>query len=814
LAVDDDDFLTALDDVDAEWDNDEDDEWGNDDDVATLMNVVTKADIEVARAPILRRSLSQQDRDLLREEQRTWAEGVARDLRQANLGVISPEDLAKISVPAGMKAVLKSDVLAALSFGTDEIDRATAKILGEPVADAVVMRAAELAARAREAKQLDVKGAADAATVLQSLSRSLLRDWQYTPTRKVFVQRVEARVAKHLARARVWNEKLQCGPRRKTARFDAMVRREHLRRTRFHVAAEASKRMNEKLEAPLRPPRVWQYLLAWFFVLGTHAFFAYYLITTGAQFGLQKSKVWLIESFFATVTMFLIVKPLFVVFYYLMVPSLLEENIAEAAEARKRGRRARALPFATELPTGATYYVLKRRPELAETPAGKIVASEQEASQGPHDAEAFVRSLGEAAPGRLTSIIGHALVCLVGTFLLLHEEVQETMLEELVAALPVFASGVLGLIPTSLMERDDGVGEMMSLIVVAIWVLIAYGLFLLMRNIYHVFLEAVDPEQKAHASLRRRGPKILARLKRAASRIRRPKASQEEPDLAATAEAARNQLALVPIKAAPVSVDRPLVELSPEGVAAWLFLQELPGDPADVDALGERVRERAITGAEFSRLDADALKTMGVATLGLRKAILRRVREDAAAQRAAAQALVRVGASRGAVVTSESSASRAVASAEPGRQLVTRDALAPRTEEAEVDAYAEAVKKRRAALRAIFDRVDYNHDGQVSRIEAIKALRKDDEFARMLGFAHHTHVRQEDGTRDKLMLAFGALDENEDKMLSFEEFRHASLVALSSVAAPPPPASGVALGAAGPPTPPVQMGSGDMNAKL
>ena len=349
------------------------------------------------------------------------------------------------------------------------------------------------------------------------------------------------------------------------------------------------------------------------------------------------------------------------------------------------------------------------------------------------------------------------------------------------------------------------VSEMMSLLVVAIWCLIAYGLFLLMRNIYHVFLEAVDPEQKAHASLRRRGPKILARLKRAASSFRRPKGPQEpeEPDLAATAEAARNQLALVPLKAAPVSVDRPLVELSPEGVAAWLFLQELPGDPADVDALGERVRERGIPGAEFARLDADELKIMGVTTLGLRKAILRRTREDAAAQRAAAQALVRVGASRGAAVTSESSASRA-ASTEPGRQLVTRDALAPRTEEAEVDAYAEAVKKRRAALRAIFDRVDYNHDGQVSRIEAIKALRKDDEFARMLGFAHHTRVRQEDGTRDKLMLAFGALDENDDKMLSFEEFRHASLVALSSVVAPPSD-SGMALGA---------VGSGDMNAKL
>ena len=346
------------------------------------------------------------------------------------------------------------------------------------------------------------------------------------------------------------------------------------------------------------------------------------------------------------------------------------------------------------------------------------------------------------------------------------------------------------------------VGEMMSLLVVAIWCLIAYGLFLLMRNIYHVFLEAVDPEQKAHASLRRRGPKILARLKRAASSFRRPKGPQEpeEPDLAATAEAARNQLALVPLKAAPVSVDRPLVELSPEGVAAWLFLQELPGD---ADALCEQVRERGISGAEFARLDADGLKQLGSATLGQRKAILRRIRDDAAAQRAASQALARVGASRGAVVTSQSSASRA-ASTEPGRQLVTRDAVVPRTEEAEVDAYAEAVKKRRAALRAIFDRVDYNQDGQVSRIEAIKALRKDDEFARMLGFAHHTRVRQEDGTRDKLMLAFGALDENDDKMLSFEEFRHASLVALSSVVAPPSD-SGMALGA---------VGSGDMNAKL
>ena len=90
LAVDDDDFLTALDDVDAEWDNDEDDEWGNDDDVAALMSVVTKADIEVARAPITDGPCLSTIGMYCREERRTWAEGVARDLGQANLGVISP----------------------------------------------------------------------------------------------------------------------------------------------------------------------------------------------------------------------------------------------------------------------------------------------------------------------------------------------------------------------------------------------------------------------------------------------------------------------------------------------------------------------------------------------------------------------------------------------------------------------------------------------------------------------------------------------------------------------------------------------------
>ena len=74
------------------------------------------------------------------------------------------------------------------------------------------------------------------------------------------------------------------------------------------------------------------------------------------------------------------------------------------------------------------------------------------------------------------------------------------------------------------------------------------------------------------------------------------------------------------------------------------------------------------------------------------------------------------------------------------------------------------------ALRKVFNRVDVSGDGHISVIEAIKALRGarsstaiEADFARLLGLDDMTRVHQEDGTRDKLMLAFGALDADGDK---------------------------------------------------
>ena len=72
--------------------------------------------------------------------------------------------------------------------------------------------------------------------------------------------------------------------------------------------------------------------------------------------------------------------------------------------------------------------------------------------------------------------------------------------------------------------------------------------------------------------------------------------------------------------------------------------------------------------------------------------------------------------------------------------------------------------------RAAFEAADANSNGEVSIIEAIKALRANSDFARALGLEPQ-HVKQEDGSRDKFIRAFGAFDGDGDKRLTFSEFR-------------------------------------------
>ena len=87
-------------------------------------------------------------------------------------------------------------------------------------------------------------------------------------------------------------------------------------------------------------------------------------------------------------------------------------------------------------------------------------------------------------------------------------------------------------------------------------------------------------------------------------------------------------------------------------------------------------------------------------------------------------------------------------------------------------------------LRQVFDRVDTGGDGEISVVEAIKALRTDDEFAELLGFEEATRVKASDGSKDRLTLALAALDSDGDKCVSWEEFRRAALGDVEEADAP------------------------------
>ena len=282
---------------------------------------------------------------------------------------------------------------------------------------------------------------------------------------------------------------------------------------RYRVASEASKRMDETLEAP-EAVSVWSYVLAWSVVVALQLFFCYYLISTGSKFGLRKSRVWLSLTFLELATFFLVVKPLFVCFYYIVVPSLLGKTLTEAREARKRGRRGRALPYATELPMGATYYILERHPDLRETPAGIITRAEQEACPGATDARAFVHAIREIAPEPPSSALRHALLGIAAAFFFLHEEVQDIILEEIVAALPVCAGCAVRLIET--LAKSEGLVEALALVAAALFCAVLYLLASCGVYVSHWCRDYWDPQARAVSRLRR----VRAALGRLGSRLR------------------------------------------------------------------------------------------------------------------------------------------------------------------------------------------------------------------------------------------------------------------------------------------------------
>ena len=117
----------------------------------------------------------------------------------------------------------------------------------------------------------------------------------------------------------------------------------------------------------------------------------------------------------------------------------------------------------------------------------------------------------------------------------------------------------------------------------------------------------------------------------------------------------------------------------------------------------------------------------------------------------------------------------------------------------------------RGRVREAFKRMDRNGDGDISRIDLIKALKDpdNDDLREMLSLPER--IRQEDGTKDRFEIMFQAIDKDESKKIHLAEWERFFFQALeaererereaAAAAAAPPVSPSPASAAATPATP-------------
>ncbi|KAH8054673.1 hypothetical protein JL722_8614 [Aureococcus anophagefferens] len=154
-------------------------------------------------------------------------------------------------------------------------------------------------------------------------------------------------------------------------------------------------------------------------------------------FGRKKTRLWLEAVTFSLVLYFVFIKPIVVLLISVIMPSFVASSVDKARSPLDHPR----YPFETPLPESSVFYLLRWHPELAGTRLADHVAAE--ATGAPRSArdgltDARVAEIHGAAIPRTS---GTAVVlALIALLFGLHEDLQDTLIEEVFTFLPL-ASG-------------------------------------------------------------------------------------------------------------------------------------------------------------------------------------------------------------------------------------------------------------------------------------------------------------------------------------------------------------------------------------
>jgi hypothetical protein len=223
-----------------------------------------------------------------------------------------------------------------------------------------------------------------------------------------------------------------------------------------------AERLQGELEAPEEPPGAAPYVAAWAGVLCVVLYCFYYLLTTGSQFGRKKTRLWLEAVTFSLVLYFVFIKPIVVLLISVIMPSFVASSVDKARSPLDHPR----YPFETPLPESSVFYLLRWHPELNGTRLADHVAAE--ASGAPRSARDGLTDVrvaeihGAAIPRTSGTAVVLALIALLFG---LHEDIQDTLIEEVFTFLPL-ASGFVAERTPGLESAGEDVGAAFGMVVV------------------------------------------------------------------------------------------------------------------------------------------------------------------------------------------------------------------------------------------------------------------------------------------------------------------------------------------------------------
>ncbi|KAH8076140.1 endonuclease [Aureococcus anophagefferens] len=351
-----------------------------------------------------------------------------------------------------------------------------ARAMAPAVADGVLARDEEL--------QRIISGATDAAAVknLQLLRTQHRSAWCWVPARRLFVANVTAileeplHLAAHLdgelsAISGATPEETVVLREAKLFEYERIARLGATGRAIYFRALDFRAEDDEAPETPTRGAYVTGRAAYAALVAGL----AYYVVAHGSELGNGRTRLWVRDLVSAFVIYYGIIAVVEVYFFAFLLPSLLEEHFTKFEDPT----RVRRFPFATRLPTSATFFVAAWHEELHGTRVGRYCLGDA-VDDGVFDGSSRAMARIYADEAWRPSPAVRVSIALLGGLTVLPFSLQEVAFEEAFTVAPVVSALLFGplLSPGGQRgRRNVDFATAVNLVGTILALVLAYGLY-------------------------------------------------------------------------------------------------------------------------------------------------------------------------------------------------------------------------------------------------------------------------------------------------------------------------------------------------